>query len=72
MKYVQHNCFLLSCARLHVLTFLIGHHQAFLRYESIDAIYVLGSQHVYIDKICNSITSVTQVGVMYVYITVCS
>jgi len=33
---------------------------------------MLGPQHVYIDKIYNSITSVAQVGVMYVYITMCS
>jgi hypothetical protein len=37
-----------------------------------DAIYVLGSQHVYTDKIYDSVTSVMQVEVMYVYITVCS
>jgi len=29
--------------RLHVSTFLIRHHQAFLRYESTDVIHVLGS-----------------------------
>jgi len=51
---------------LHVSTFLIGHHQAFLHYESIDAIYILGSQYFCIDKICNSMTSVTQVEVYYI------
>jgi len=57
-------------ARLRFLTF--GHHQAFLHYESIDAIYTLGSQYVYSDKIYNSVTSIAQVEVMCVYITVCS
>jgi len=33
---------------------------------------MLESQHVYIDKIYNSVTSVTQVEAMCVYITVCS
>ena len=34
--------------------------------------YVLGSQHIYIDKTYNSVTSVMQVEVMYVYIIMCS
>jgi hypothetical protein len=51
---------------------VIGHHQAFLHYESVDAIYMLGSWYVYIDKIYNSNTSVTQVEVMCIYVTMCS
>jgi len=30
---------------------LIGHHQAFLHFESIDTVHMLGCQYVYIDKI---------------------
>ena len=48
------------------------HHQAFLHYESKMLYTRLGSQHVYINKIYDSVTSVMQVEVMYVYITVCS
>jgi len=48
--YVNHNyfCYYLFYARLHVSTYLSGHHHAFLQLR--DAIYVLGSQHVYIIK----------------------
>ena len=45
------NTTILMYTRLHVLTFLNGHHQDFQRIESTDAVYTLGSQYVYIDKI---------------------
>ena len=50
-QYTSSTTIFLLFARLHVSTFLIGHHQALLNYESIDVIYVLRSQHVYIGKI---------------------
>jgi len=37
--------------RLHVSIFLNGHLHVFLQTESTDAVYMLGSQYVYIDKI---------------------
>jgi hypothetical protein len=44
--------------RLHVSTLLVGHHQALLRYKSENAVYILGSRYVYIDKMFVTITSV--------------
>jgi hypothetical protein len=45
---IKHN---LLYVRLHVSTFLNGHHEAFWQMESANAVYMLGSQYVYIDKI---------------------
>jgi len=44
--------------RLHVSTLSVGHHQALLQCKSENAMYILGSQYVYIDKMCVTIMSV--------------
>jgi len=67
---VKHSYFVVCEATCFDL--LVGHHQAVLNFESIDAVYILRSQYVYIVKIHNSSKLVTQVEGMWVYITVCS
>ena len=43
--------------QLHVSTLLVGHHQALLYYKSENAVYILGSQYVCIDKMFVTIRS---------------